>query len=224
MIINVGSDITRNILAAIDVPILQKTPGIVYGLCTDDSFSCGYDRQFEHYITDHEERNLSRYTGNGGVMYYENVYLMRIHFPYPYKVPTRFMKEILQCIRQTCINHGLMDSRIIELNYLTVNGKKVIGCAWVQSSDAAFSSVLVSLNLKPFNFEAMSNAYKFKKLSRLGDLSEENLPSDFIDTVANDLGNQFGIESTGNIDSEVLTTLQTIHHSDDWILRGKRFW
>ena len=107
MIINVGTDTTRNILAAIDVPILQETPAIVYGLCNDNSFSCGYDRQFEHYITNVESRNLSRYTGNVGVMYYENVHLMRVHFPYPYKLPTRFMKEILQCIKQTCINQGL---------------------------------------------------------------------------------------------------------------------
>lgn len=224
MIINVGTNTTRNILAAIDVPILQQTPAIVYGLCNDNSFSCGYDRQFEHYITDVESRNLSRYTGNGGVMYYENVHLMRVHFPYPYKLPTRLMKEILQCIKQTCINNGLTNSRIMELNYLTVNGKKVIGCAWIQSSDSSYSSVLISLNLKPFNFDAMLDAYKFKKLTKLGDLSDENLPENFIDIIANDIGKQFNIESTGEINPEILTTLQTIHQSDDWIIHGNRFW
>lgn len=223
MIINVGTDTTRNILAAIDVPILQQTPAIVYGLCNDDSFSCGYDRQFEHYITDVESRNLSRYTGNGGVMYYENVHLMRVHFPYPYKLPTRFMKEILQCIKQTCINQGL-DSRIIELNYLTVNNKKVIGCAWIESQDAPFSSVLISLNLKPFNFNAMLDAYKFKKLKHLGDLSEEDLPNDFIDTVARDLGSHFNIESSDELDQNILTTLHSIHNSDNWIREATRFW
>jgi len=223
MIINVGKDTTRNILAAIDVPILQETPAIVYGLCNDDSFSCGYDRQFEHYITDVESRNLSRYTGNGGVMYYENVHLMRVHFPYPYKLPTRFMKEILQCIKQTCINQGL-DSRIIELNYLTVNNKKVIGCAWIESQDASFSSVLISLNLKSFNFDAMLDAYKFKKLVHLGDLSEENLPDNFIDTIAQDLGKYFGIETSSEIDPTILSTLQSIHNSDNWIIHANQFW
>lgn len=223
MIVNVGEDTTRNILAAIDVPILQQTPSIIYGLCIDNSFSCGYDRQFEHYITNVDSRNLSRYTGNGGVMYYENVYLMRVHFPYPYKLPTRFMKEILQCIKQTCLNQGL-ESRIIELNYLTVNNKKVIGCAWIESQDASFSSVLISLNLKPFNFDAMLDAYKFKKLVHLGDLSKEDLPSDFIDIIAQDLGTYFNIESSGELDPSVLSTLQTIHHSNDWILNATRFW
>jgi len=223
MIVNVGEDTTRNILAAIDVPILQQTPSIIYGLCIDNSFSCGYDRQFEHYITNVDSRNLSRYTGNGGVMYYENVHLMRVHFPYPYKLPTRFMKEILQCIKQTCLNRGL-ESRIIELNYLTVNNKKVIGCAWIESQDASFSSVLISLNLKPFNFDAMLDAYKFKKLVHLGDLSKEDLPSDFIDIIAQDLGTYFNIESSGELDPSVLSTLQTIHHSNDWILNATRFW
>lgn len=223
MIVNVGEDTTRNILAAIDVPILQQTPSIIYGLCTDDSFSCGYDRQFEHYITNVDSRNLSRYTGNGGVMYYENVHLMRVHFPYPYKLPTRFMKEILQCIKQTCLNQGL-DSRIIELNYLTVNDKKVIGCAWIESQDASFSSVLISLNLKPFNFDAMLDAYKFKKLKHISDLSEENLPDNFIDTIAHDLGIHFNIGASDEINISVLSTLQSIHNSDNWIIHANQFW
>lgn len=223
MIINIDTDTTQNILAAIDVPILQGEPSIVYGLCNDKSFSCGYDRRFETYINDVETRNLSRYTGNGGVMYYENVHLMRVHFPYPYKLPMLFMKEILQCIKETCIKYNL-DSRIKELNYLTINGKKVIGCAWIESHDAPFSTVLISLNLKPFNFDAMLNAYKFKNLKQLGDLSEENLPEDFIDIIAQDLGIKFNIEASGDLDLNILSTLQTIHHSDEWIMQGNRWW
>jgi hypothetical protein len=70
----------------------------------------------------------------------------------------------------------------------------------------------------------MLNAYKFKKLKHLGDLSEEGLPNDFIDIIAHDLGIYFNIESSGDLDQNILTTLQSIHNSDNWIQEATRFW
>ena len=70
----------------------------------------------------------------------------------------------------------------------------------------------------------MLDAYKFKKLKHLSDLSEENLPDNFIDTIAHDLGIKFNFEASGDLDLNILSTLQTIHHSDEWIIQGNRWW
>jgi len=70
----------------------------------------------------------------------------------------------------------------------------------------------------------MLDAYKFKKLKHLGDLSNNNLPENFIDIIASDLGNHFNIESSDGIDQNILSTLQSIHNSDNWILDATHFW
>ncbi len=224
MIINVGSGITTNIFAHIDTPILQKTNAIVYGLCTDKSFACGYNSQFNAYISPNKDRTISRYTGEGGVMYCENVHVMRIHFSFPYLPRMEFMRSVLECIKQTCIDYNLVDSKITELNYLTVNGKKVIGCAYIRANQYRNTTLLISFNLKSFDVESIKCAYLRKNLILLDDLSDTDIPDNFIDVIAYNLGKRFNIEAQGTINENIFTIMKSIHNSPEWIVSGDKWW
>lgn len=221
MIINLGEDTTRNILAGIDTPILQGVPAVMYGLCSDDSFSCGYDRAFESYLSNHLTRNISRYAGEGGVMYFENVHLMRVHLPGIFTTPMKFLRLVFSDIIDVCRDHSIQ-ARHSEINYLTTNGKKAIGAAWIHENDANFSSLIISFNLRPFNFDAIKGAYKIKNLSRLGDLS--GVSDSFLDDVSHKIAARFNIPDDGAIDLKISNRLREIHHSSEWILNGKRWW